>query len=120
MTRGPVIPPRGRGGMARGHHGDDLWSRRGGVCQQEPYSARSREFPDAGSAEEEHRDHGSSALRRNDQNRLLLAAKPALRATVWSGETPYLTRSGQILPTELDDILKVADNGSFWGGKRLI
>ncbi len=31
MTRGPVIPPRGRGGMQRGHHGDDLWSRRGGV-----------------------------------------------------------------------------------------
>lgn len=32
MTRGPVIAPRGRGGMQRGHAGDDLWSRRGGVC----------------------------------------------------------------------------------------
>jgi hypothetical protein len=32
VTRGPVIPPRGRGGMRRGHAVDDLWSRRGGVC----------------------------------------------------------------------------------------
>lgn len=32
MQSNQVIPPRGRGGMQRGHAGDDLWSRRGGAC----------------------------------------------------------------------------------------